>query len=186
MKEDQETFFRRMYKNLHDWYETDTPKEIQVVTKSNHIVLKEFKQEERICTEIVYSPIVKDLHGEWMSEETIKTGELSYRTNAEAGLVKANLFHITPTDKFEITRSWVLAEDAKFEGREEVVAKGTWLVETHYIDDKLWEMKKAREVGGLSLGGFGEVNTTTGEITNLFFSKDEFINKKKADKGVAV
>jgi hypothetical protein len=182
MNEDQDKFFRKLYKNLKGWYEnTDVDEQATEVIKStNSIVLKEFKQEERLCTEIVYTPIVKDLHGDWMSEETIKDAEASFRANFELGLVKANLFHVATTDKFEIKRSWLLPEDATFEGRDSVVPKGTWLAETHYPDDTLWEMKKSRKVGGLSLGGYGDTNTVTGEITNLFFSKAEFLEKKKS------
>lgn len=128
--------------------------------------------EQRLCTEIVYKPIVKDLHGEWMSIATIATAEDSFKRNLEAGLVKANLFHVTNTEKFTINKSWILEEDTSF--GEKVVEKGSWLVETHYADDALWEMKKSGKLGGLSLGAFGSPDATTGEITNLFFNRDEF------------
>lgn len=137
-------------------------------------VLKALNEEEQICIEIVYSPDVKDLHGEWMTEDEIVKGEESFSRNLEAGVVKANLFHVTTTDKFSIKKSWVLPEDTKFEGREELVTKGTWLNEVHYADAGLWEMKKSNELGGLSFGGYGHVNKSTGEIKALRFEKSEY------------
>lgn len=181
-----EAFLRKVYKSLHGMFggnnttADDTPavKDESVVksVKDEQLttILKAVDVEKRLCTEIVYKPIIKDVHGEWMSAETIVAGEESFRKNLEAGIVKANLFHITNTEKFTISKSWVATEDLMFEGRDEVVEKGTWLAETHYEDDSLWEMKKSGELGGLSLGGFGSTDDKTGEITNLRFSKDEF------------
>lgn len=193
---DDKSFLSQLRKALNSLMLGDEEKEIeQTVEKSAvventlgnaPIVLKAIDMEQRVCTEIVYKPIVKDLHGEWMSPETIESAEQSFRTNLEKGLVTANLFHVTPTNKFTIKKSWVLPQDTLFEGKEESVVKGTWLVETHYNDDQLWEMKKSGKLGGLSLGGFGSTNKLTGEITSLFFSNEEFkdsITKlKKGDK----
>lgn len=170
---DDKSFLDRLRKALNLLPLGDEKESNPVIEKSN-VVLKAVDTEQRLCTEIVYKPIVKDLHGDWMSAETIKSGEASFRTNLEVGKVTANLFHVTPTTKFAITKSWVLEDDTTFEGKEEVVVKGTWLAETHYIDDQLWEMKKSNVLGGLSLGGFGKTNPATGEITSLCFSQEEF------------
>lgn len=160
----------------------NTPPTTPVVDESTSSnILKAIDVEQRLCVEIVYKPIVKDAHGEWMSADTIKSAANSFWSNYQAGTCVSNLFHVTPTDKFKVTKSWLLEEDAKFEGREEVVTKGTWLVETHYVDDGLWEMKKSKKLGGLSLGGFGNVDENTGEITNLFFSKEEFAEAIKKE-----
>lgn len=171
--ENDRTFLVQLTKALYSMFGKEIEDSSQN-TKSP-FVIKEFKQEERLCTEIVYAPLVKDAHNQWMTEITIKEGEESFRRNLEAGIVKANLFHVVNTDKFEIKRSWVLDQDATFEGRDGVVTKGTWLVETYYSDDTLWEMKKSRKLGGLSLGGYGSSDTITGEITNLRFNKDEYL-----------
>lgn len=191
---DEKSFLSHLRKALNSLILGDEKETEQTVEKSavventlvnEPIVLKAIDVEQRLCTEIVYKPIVKDLHGEWMSPNTIKSAEQSFRTNLEKGLVTANLFHVTPTTKFTINKSWVLEQDTTFEGKVEPVLKGTWLVETHYNDDKLWEMKKSGTVGGLSLGGFGSTNKVTGEITSLFFSHEEFkdsISKNKGDK----
>lgn len=168
---DDKTFLQRLTKSLNSLGFGGEGSEDK---KQPSVVLKAFDQEQKRCIEIVYKPDVKDAHGEWMSSDTIKIAEESFRRNLDAGVVKANLFHVTPTEKFSIERSWILAEDATFDGREEVVKKGTWLTETHYTDDKLWEMKKSGVIGGLSLGGYGKVDEKTGEIIKLFFSKEEY------------
>lgn len=135
-------------------------------------VIKSLNTEEQKCIEVVYAPNVKDAHGEWMEASTILRGQKSFSKNE----VGSNLFHLVETDKFSITKSWIVEEDSDYETPDGVktVAKGTWLAETHYTDPALWEMKKSGELGGLSLGGYGSVNEETGEIINLCFSKDEY------------
>ena len=155
----------RLYKGLGSFINPEQTSE----SKATGTVLKAVNEEQRKCTEIVYKPDVKDAHGEWMSAETIAKAEKSFRNND----VVANLFHVTETDKFTVERSWVLAEDATFEGRDEVVTKGTWLVDTFYEDEALWELKKEKKLGGLSMGAYGQT-TKDGELINVCFSKEEF------------
>ncbi len=141
-------------------------------------VIKAVNTEERKCVEIVYKPDAKDAHDQFMNAEEIIKAEQSFQRNE----VVSNLFHLVETDKFTIEKSWVTESDTTFEGREEVVQKGTWLVETHYGDEALWELKKSGEMGGLSLGGYGHVNKATGEITKVRFNKDEYLEAMKEDE----
>lgn len=156
-----------------------------VLKSKKSTVIKELNEEQRKCIEIVYAPMAKDAHGEWASASTIKEAEASYQRNE----VVPNLFHVVSTDRFELTKSWILEEDTTYSDTGIEVTKGTWMIETHFIDDDLWSLKKIgmdpdlsmKEkidrggLGGVSLGGYGRVNTETGEITNLLFSKEEFI-----------
>ncbi|CAH9011642.1 putative hyphothetical protein [Vibrio phage 424E50-1] len=143
-------------------------------------VIKQLNVEEQKAVEIVYKPDEKDAHGEWMSAETIAKGRESYHNN----VVVPNLFHLVETDRFEITKSWLLEEDTDFEvdGETKTLLKGTWLAETHYTDTALWELKKSKELGGLSLGGYGDRCSETGEITNLCFSAEEYLQIHKEDE----
>lgn len=145
----------------------DTP----VIEKSQ--VLKSINVEEQKAIEVVYKPDCKDAHEEWMSASTIEKGEASFRNNE----VSSNLFHLVETDRFSITKSWLLDKDTDFQvdTNTKTLSKGTWLAEVHYSDNALWELKKSNELGGLSLGGYGDVNKETGEITNLCFSEDEYL-----------
>lgn len=165
-------FLRKIQKAIQNV--TGTEPEVVPKKEPEAKVIKSVQVEEQKAVEIIYKPDEKDVHGEWMSEETIIKGEQSFQDNE----VVANLFHLMETDQFEITKSWVLEEDTDFDQSGEVksLKKGTWLAETHYSDPTLWELKKSGEIGGLSLGGYGDVDAETGEITNLCFSAEEYKN----------
>ncbi|BAV80912.1 hypothetical protein [Vibrio phage RYC] len=143
-------------------------------------IIKSFIEEEQIAVEVVYKPDEKDAHGEWMSEETIRKGYESFERNE----VAPNLFHLVDTDRFEFGDSNILEEDTTYEvaGEAKTLKKGTWIMETHYTDKELWELKKSGELGGLSLGGYGLRNEETGEITNLRFSEEEYLQTLEGDE----
>lgn len=170
-----DNFLLRLQKSLNAIFpvNNNTPE----IEKSQ--VIKALNVEEQKAVEVVYKPDCKDAHNEWMSAETIAKGEKSFRNNE----VLANLFHLVETDRFSITKSWLLEEDTDFEveGNTKTLLKGTWLAEVYYSDSSLWELKKSNQLGGLSLGGYGDVNESTGEITNLCFSEDEYLAIHKGD-----
>lgn len=166
MTKEDNGFLTNLYNSLGAILKSNSPDE----TPST--ILKAVDVEQRLCTEIVFKPLVKDAHGEWYTSETIKVGEESYSRNKDA--IPSNLFHSKDTEMFSVRKSWVLEEDTVFDDSDAVVSKGTWLVETHYKDDALWEMKKSKELGGLSPKFYANVNTDTGEITDVFFSYKEF------------
>jgi len=117
-------------------------------------------------------PNTKDLHGQWMNQETIQKGEENFHNNLKAGLVKGNLFHAMPTDKFTIEDSWVTKVDGIYGEDAQALPEGTWLAKCKFHDDALWEMKKSGELGGLSFGGRAFVDEVTGEITDLTFDQE--------------
>ena len=55
------------------------------------------------------------------------------------------------------------------EGTGEPIKAGTWVAKIKYHDKDLWELKKAGVLGGVSIGGRGKVDKTTGEITYITF-----------------
>lgn len=169
-------FLLRIQKAIQSTFESE-PK---VSEPEGKTIIKEFNVEEQKAVEVVYKPDTKDAHGEWMSAETIAKGKESFDSNA----VTPNLFHLVETDRFAITKNWLLEEDTDFEveGETKTLVKGTWLAETHYTDASLWELKKSKELGGLSLGGYGDRNAETGEITNLCFSKEEYLQIHAEDE----
>lgn len=130
--------------------------------------------EEMVSYEVVYEPLVKDAHGEWMSEATIEKACENFNQNLEKGIVTANLFHLEQTDAFTIESTWVQKElDVKVVQTDEVIKAGTWIAKIKYNDETLWDLKKQGVVGGLSIGGRGKVNQKTGEITNVTFDGGE-------------
>lgn len=126
--------------------------------------------EEMVSYEIVYEPLVKDAHGEWMSEETLAHACENFNTNLQKGVVQPNLFHLQNTDTFTIEDSWIQKEfDVVVEATGEKIKAGAWVCKIKYHDDDLWILKKAGVIGGVSIGGKGTIDADTGEITNVTF-----------------
>jgi hypothetical protein len=130
--------------------------------------------EEMVSYEVVYEPMVKDAHGEWMTEATIADACDNFNHYLEKGVVNANLFHLKETDAFTIESTWVQKEfDVKVIQTGEVIKAGTWVAKLKYNDETLWDLKKQGILGGVSIGGRGVVNQKTGEITNVTFDGED-------------
>lgn len=143
-------------------------------TKTSDEQVVEEVNEEMVSYEVVYEPLVKDAHGEWMSEETIAEACDNFNQNLEKGIVNANLFHLKETDAFTIESTWVQKEfDVKVIQTGEVIKAGTWVAKLKYNDETLWDLKKQGILGGVSIGGRGVVNQKTGEITNVTFDGED-------------
>lgn len=143
-------------------------------TKTSDEQVVEEVNEEMVSYEVVYEPLVKDAHGEWMSEETIAEACDNFNQNLEKGVVNANLFHLKETDAFTIESTWVQKEfDVKVIQTGEVIKAGTWVAKLKYNDETLWDLKKQGILGGVSIGGRGVVNQKTGEITNVTFDGED-------------
>ncbi|MER0459520.1 XkdF-like putative serine protease domain-containing protein [Aeromonas caviae] len=138
----------------------------QIVLKS----AKQEKQEERISVEVVYVPEEFDEHNQFMTAETIRKACEDFNSNLAAGIVAANLFHLSNTNKFEILKSWV-QEEIDVVANGQTIPAGTWLVKLRYSPE-LWKMKIAGKIQGVSIGCRGVVNPETGEITDVSFSPD--------------
>jgi hypothetical protein len=134
---------------------------------------EEVLDEEMVSYEVVYEPLVKDAHGEWMSEDTIEKACENFNQNLEKGVVNSNLFHLESTDAFTIESTWVQKElDVKVVQTDEVIKAGTWVAKIKYHSEDLWNLKKSGVIGGVSIGGKGKINQKTGEITNVTFDGD--------------
>lgn len=132
--------------------------------------------DERISIEIVYEPNVKDSHGQWMSEETIRKAKENFELNQSANKTSNILFHMAETESFQIEKSWIQEEmDAEYSDGgnfKQLVKAGTWLAKVKW-NEALWDMKKSGEVGGLSLQAGGLLNKDTGELFNITFDPDQ-------------
>lgn len=159
-------------------------KSAQVQDEPCIIVAKALDEEKKETVEVIYKPSTKDedgvflkgekdAHDEWMTEEEIEKAKDNFNENLEKGTVHPNLFHFKNTDKFSIVETWTTKVEGYYGEDKKLLPKGTWLARIKFEDDDLWEMKKSGELGGLSYGGFANVNPETGEITNLVFDDIE-------------
>lgn len=137
-------------------------------------VQPEVFDEEMVSYEVIYEPFVKDAHGEWMSDKTIEKAAANFNKNLEAGVVKANLFHLKETEAFTIESTWIQKElDVQVVQTGEVIKAGSWVAKIKYNDETLWNLKKQGVVSGVSIGAKGRINQETGEITNVTFEGDK-------------
>lgn len=131
---------------------------------------EEILDEEMVSYEVVYEPLIKDAHGEWMSEVTIEKACENFNQNLKKGVVSSNLFHLEDTNAFTIESTWVQKElDVKVIQTDEVIKAGTWVAKIKYHSEDLWNLKKSGVIGGVSIGGKGVINSVTGEITDVKF-----------------
>lgn len=141
---------------------------LEAITKAASV-----DDEQMISVEIVYEPDTPDAHNQWMSADTIEQGCLNFNKNYELGNCGENLFHQEMTDSFTILKSWInYALDVTVDETGEKIKAGTWLALIKYNDPQLWDMKKQKIVGGLSIQCSGLVNSETGEITDLNFDPE--------------
>lgn len=134
----------------------------------------EVLNEEMVSYEVIYEPFTKDAHGEWMTDKTIEKACENFNKNLEAGVVKANLFHLKETEAFTIEKSWIQKElDVQVVQTGELIKAGTWVAKIKYNDEDLWQLKKSGVVSGVSIGAKGRINQETGEITNVTFDGDD-------------
>lgn len=127
--------------------------------------------DEMISYEIIYEPDTPDLHGQWMSKQTLVKAQADFSAAQTTGAVTENLFHLYDTDSFTIESTWIQPElDVTVVESGQVIKAGSWVAKVKYNDAGLWDLKKAGVVGGLSVQCSGGLIEETGELVNLNFS----------------
>lgn len=120
-------------------------------TVNNKVQLaKSLNEELKQVTYVAMLPGV-DLHGDEVDLETIRLAKESFNKSAQ----KANLFHMTMTDSYEIIESYLSPADMVLNGH--AVIKGTWLVTLQVHDEDVWEMIKSDDINGVSIGAMCNV-----------------------------
>ena len=161
-------------------------KDLGVVDKTPNVkentFIKQFKTEERISVEILFRPNIPDLHGHWLSEETIQKGFESAQRAKKEGRLKPNLFHLQDDDQsLEIVNEYLIPIDCVI--GEQEVKKGTWVVEMKFHNEELWKQRTeivqlpdgtmGTRIGGLSPRFWGKVNDPIEKATSDNVTKDD-------------
>lgn len=134
------------------------------------LIQKSAQDEQMISYEVIYEPDTPDVHGQWMSKETLVKAQADFKKAQEVGAVTENLYHLFDTNTFKIVDHWIQPEiDVTVSETGQVIKAGTWFAKVQYTPET-WELKKAGIVGGLSLQCGGMLNEETGELSNLDFS----------------
>ena len=119
-------------------------------------IVKSLHEELMQVLYIVMVPNEVDAHGDITSEEEVRKACFSFNRDVlHASKSGANLFHISKTNSFEFAESYVLPCDIEMDGIP--VKKGTWVATVQVLDKSLWDLIKAGDVCGLSIGAIAEV-----------------------------
>ena len=121
-----------------------------------HVELeKAVDEEKRMALFVVLSPDEVDAHGDTISAEEIEKACLDFNEHCN----QANLLHRIHTQKAKIVQSFINMSDFKLDdGR--TIKKGAWLQwwkfpEGDEVSDELWDLVKAGELNGVSIGCTG-------------------------------
>jgi len=109
-------------------------------------VVKSIDEDQRLFTCCVLRPDVVDAHGDIYSKETVEKAAYDFLEYSGQG----NLMHIVNTDQVVVVESWVAKSTYDY-GNGSVI-EGDWMMTLHILDDGLWDLAKAGELRGLSVG----------------------------------
>jgi len=113
-------------------------------------VFKGFNVEKGLVYGVVYEPSVYDAHEHWTSMEEIEKAAHNYLPNS-----MLNIDHESDLSKTQavIVESFIAPTDFQYEGSNETILKGSWVLVTKVFDEKLKKALKEGEITGYSLEG---------------------------------
>ena len=140
---------------VHKWYvqaELEKSDDVAMAEKSGKKkpIVKSLNEELQQVTYVAMKPGV-DLHGDMVDLETVRLAKESFNKSAQ----RANLFHLTMTDSFEVIESYLIPCDVTL--NEHFVEKGSWLMTLQIHDPDVWAMIKSEDINGISIGAMAEV-----------------------------
>jgi len=111
------------------------------------------KKQQKVFS-IVYEPLVKDAHGDWMTAEEIEKMAHNFMENLKEK--KFKIMHrddITP--QVALIEAWVTKSDGEINGHK--IKKGTFIVGHKIYSRELWDKIERGEINGISMGGRAEI-----------------------------
>lgn len=102
-------------------------------------------------TGVVYEPMVKDAHDNFMREDEIEKAAHWFMKNGNAVDIQHSF---EKADGLTVVESSVTKADQEIEG--EQIKKGTWLMTVEVNNDEVWKAVENGELTGLSMGGVGK------------------------------
>ena len=123
-----------------------TKKEKKVFEKYIPIIKSE--TEERIVSGIVYEPGELDTDGDFSNEEEIRKAAYDFMERVQT--FKVN--HQGEEVQVAILENYIAPQDLTISGQP--VKKGTWLMTTRVLEDKIWDKIKKGEITGYSMAGY--------------------------------
>lgn len=118
--------------------------------------------EHHYITGVVYEPLVKDSHDNFMTEDEIIKTAYWFAKNGD----KVDLQHsFEELDEAVVVESWVTKSDETIEGEE--IKKGTWLMTVEISDSDIWDKIQKKEITGFSMGGVGKYSDVDVDLDDI-------------------
>ena len=108
------------------------------------------KGDEHIVYGIVYEPDVEDSQGDKASEEEIR--KAAYQFMEQVQIFKVN--HKGRNVKVRVLENYIAPVDFAISGGQ--VKKGSWVLVTRVLDDKIWKAIKDGKLTGYSMAGYAQ------------------------------
>ena len=130
--------------------------------------------EAHYITGIVYEPLVKDAHDNYMTAEEIQKAAVWFAKNGD----KVDLQHdFEECSSCAVVETWVAKADYTIE--EQNITKGTWLMTVEVADDDVWDKIEKREITGFSMGGVGKYSTEDVEVSPVEKGEQSTVDEKE-------
>jgi len=107
--------------------------------------------DKRIVYGIVYSPDEVDAQGDQASAEEIEKAAYHFMEHVQT----FKLMHKGKAAKIKILESYIAPENLTIAGRK--IKKGSWILVTRILDEKIWKLVKAGKLTGYSMAGYASV-----------------------------
>lgn len=117
-----------------------------------HIPIFVKKADERIVCGIVYAPDEVDSQGDQASAEEIEKAANDFMENVQ----QFKVMHKGKPAKIKVLQSYIAPQDLTINKRK--IKKGSWVLVTRVLDNKLWKDIKAGKFTGYSMAGTAKVD----------------------------
>jgi len=115
-------------------------------------LLKATKKEERIVYGIVYEPDEEDSQGDEANAEEIRKAAYQFMEKVQTFKV----MHKGKNVKVRILENYLAPVDFVIEGKS--VKKGSWVLVTRILDNKIWKAIKKGKLTGYSMAGYARTD----------------------------
>lgn len=119
-------------------------------------------KENHYVTGIVYEPMTKDAHDNYMTEDEIQKAAYWFAKNGD----KVDIQHsFEACNGCAVVETFVAKSDMKID--KQAIKKGTWLMTVEISDKDVWEKIVKGEITGFSMGGVGAYSTEDVDLTKV-------------------
>ena len=138
---------------------------------TEHKIIKR-DDEQHYLTGIVYEPMKKDAHDNFMTEEEIAKAAHWY---AKFGNKVDRQHDFEPLEKVRVVESYIVPCDMTI--GEQLVTKGTWVMVVEVEDSDVWDAVTKGEITGFSLAGTAILGDEDIELEESDTEKKAFFEK---------